>query len=170
MPSVNTGGTGVDMTVGPFIQQLLYPTQSTPIPLATGIEAQLIIAENQLKTSGFAGGIRPISRRSMHSAHPRSRDTLPAAPGTLAGAQLLLFHERAFWMYLTGHRLGDLRRLIRQYKFTAQQVYPIGVDVNGAAYGPDVNLSISEDEDNNPNFHGCTNRGDALIEMPEGWD
>ena len=81
-----------------------------------------------------------------------------AAPGTLAGEQLLLFHERAFWMYLTGHRLGDLRRLIRQYKFTAQQVYPIGVDVNGAPYGPDVNLSISEDEDNNPNFHGCTNR------------
>ena len=77
---------------------------------------------------------------------------------TLAGAQLLLFHERAFWMYLTGHRLGDLRRLIRQYGFTAQQVFPIGVDVNGDPYGPDVNFSISEDEDNNPNFHGCTNR------------
>ena len=73
-------------------------------------------------------------------------------------AVLQVFHERAFWMYLTGHRVGDLRRLIRQYGFTANQVFPIGVDVNGVAYGPDVNISISEDEQNNPNFHGCTNR------------
>jgi len=71
---------------------------------------------------------------------------------------LQVFHERAFWMYLTGHREGDLRRLIRQYGFAATSVFPIGVDVNGIAYGPDVNFSISEDEDNNPNFHGCTNR------------
>ena len=27
----------------------------------------------------------------------------------------LLFSERAFWMFATGHRLGDMRRLIRQY-------------------------------------------------------
>ena len=159
VPSVNTGGTGVDMTVGPFIQQLLYPTQSTPIPLATGIEAQLIIAENQLKTSGFAGANPPYlaTLNALRASQVAGLSPL-AAPGTLAGAQLLLFHERAFWMYLTGHRLGDLRRLIRQYGFTAQQVFPIGVDVNGDPYGPDVNFSISEDEDNNPNFHGCTNR------------
>jgi hypothetical protein len=159
VPSVNTGGTGVDMTVGPFIQQLLYPTQSTPIPLATGIEAQLIIAENQLKTSGFAGPNPPYlaTLNALRASQVAGLSPL-AAPGTLAGAQLLLFHERAFWMYLTGHRLGDLRRLIRQYGFTAQQVFPIGVDVNGDPYGPDVNFSISEDEDNNPNFHGCTNR------------
>ena len=34
-------------------------------------------------------------------------------PGTPDGRVDLLFHERAFWLYLTGHRQGDLRRLIR---------------------------------------------------------
>ena len=44
---INTGqprGHGGDPS--PFLQQQLYPTQRTNIPLATGIEAQLIIAEH----------------------------------------------------------------------------------------------------------------------------
>ena len=156
IPSVNTGGPGVDGDVGPFIQQLLYPTQSSPIPLATGIEAQLIIAENQLKTGGLGGGYL-TTLNNLRATQVAGLAPLPPA-ATMNDAVLQVFHERAFWMYLTGHRVGDLRRLIRQYGFTANQVFPIGVDVNGVAYGPDVNISISEDEQNNPNFHGCTNR------------
>jgi hypothetical protein len=159
IPSVNTHGFGVDGDVGPFIQQLLYPTQSSPIPLATGIEAQLIIAENQLKTSGFAGANPPYLATLNNLRATQIAGLAPLPPVlTKNDAVLQVFHERAFWMYLTGHREGDLRRLIRQYGFAATSVFPIGVDVNGIAYGPDVNFSISEDEDNNPNFHGCTNR------------
>jgi hypothetical protein len=159
IPSLNTGGPGVDGDVGPFIQQLLYPAQSSPIPLATGIEAQLIIAENQLKTSGFTGAPAPYLA-TLNNLRATQVAGLAPLPGVITkdAAVLQIFHERAFWMYLTGHREGDLRRLIRQYGFAATAVFPVGVDVNGVAYGPDVNLSISEDEQNNPNFHGCTNR------------
>jgi len=34
-------------------------------------------------------------------------------PGTQVGREDLLFRERAFWLFATGHRLGDLRRLAR---------------------------------------------------------
>ena len=47
VPSFVTGGLGTNDRT-PMVQQQLYTTQASPTPLATGIEAQLIIAENQL--------------------------------------------------------------------------------------------------------------------------
>ena len=41
-------------------------------------------------------------------------DPLPT-PGNRDAAVDQLFSERAFWLFATGHRLGDMRRLIRQY-------------------------------------------------------
>ena len=38
-----------------------------------------------------------------------------ADPGTPAAREDLMFRERAFWLFGTGHRLGDMRRMIRQY-------------------------------------------------------
>ena len=81
-----------------------------------------------------------------------------APPANMEAGERLLFHERAFWMYLTGHRLGDLRRLVRQYKELVSTVYPVGISREGVPYGVDVNFEISQDESNNPNFHGCLNR------------
>ena len=87
---------------------------------------------------------------------------LPApAPQTQEAMVSLLFQERAFWMYLTGHRLGDMRRLIRQYGRGAETVFPTGDQappVSGA-YGTDVNFPIPASEKNNPNFTGCLSRG-----------
>jgi hypothetical protein len=60
-------------------------------------------------------------------------------------------------MYLTGHREGDLRRLVRQYGRPINTVYPVGTAINGVAYGTSTVFPISEDEANNPNFHGCLN-------------
>jgi hypothetical protein len=138
--------------VGPFIIQPFYETQASPLPLATGVEAQLIIAEHQQRTGGPWLATLNALRATMPGLAPL------VDPGTAAAEQNLLFRERAFWMYLTGHRLGDLRRLIRQYGRAANTVFPIGIDVNGAPYGVDVNFEISQDEANNPNFHGCLNR------------
>jgi starch-binding outer membrane protein, SusD/RagB family len=149
---VGTSGLGCPANCVHFIQQQLYATQSSPIPLATGIEAQLIIAEHLQRTGGGWVATLNALRATVPGLTPI------AATGTPAGDVSLLFHERAFWMYLTGHRLGDLRRLIRQYSRPATAVFPVGIDVNGAAYGSDVNFNISEDEANNPNFHGCLNR------------
>jgi hypothetical protein len=64
-------------------------------------------------------------------------------------------------MWLTGHRLGDMRRLIRQYARTAESVFPTGdqgAPIAGQSYGTDVNFIIPFDERNNPKFSGCIDR------------
>jgi hypothetical protein len=81
-------------------------------------------------------------------------------PGT-AGARVdLLFRERAYWLFLTGHRQGDLRRLVRNYGRDPETVYPTGAypGANGT-YGLDVTAPIPSSERNNPRFNGCLNRG-----------
>jgi starch-binding outer membrane protein, SusD/RagB family len=155
VPTVNTHGPG-NSGVGIFIQQAIYTSQSTPIPLATGVEGQLILAEHQLRTGGPTGGYL-ATLNALRTTVP-GLAPIVVAPATVESAQDLLFSERAFWMYLTGHRLGDLRRLVRQYGRDQSTVFPIGVDFNGVPYSSDVNFAISEDEANNPNFHGCLNR------------
>ncbi|MFL5532171.1 MAG: hypothetical protein ACJ8BC_09400, partial [Gemmatimonadales bacterium] len=74
-----------------------------------------------------------------------------------------LFAERAFWLYATGHRLGDMRRLIRQYGRDPETVFPTGDWFKGGlTYGTDVNLPLPRREQNNPNVPttggGCLNR------------
>jgi hypothetical protein len=78
-------------------------------------------------------------------------------PGTAASRVDLTFRERAFWMYGTGHRLGDLRRLIRQYGRTAESVFPTGTWHKGGPYGTDVALIVPFNEEQNSLFvrAGC---------------
>ena len=47
-----------------------------------------------------------------------------SAPTAQNDAVDLLYKERAYWMWLTGHRLGDLRRLVRVYKRDSEAVFP----------------------------------------------
>jgi len=47
--------------------------------------------------------------------------------------------------------LGDLRRLIRQYKRTPESVFPTGAWHKGGNYGVDVNFPVPQAEANNPN-------------------
>ncbi|MDX1577459.1 MAG: hypothetical protein R3266_03200, partial [Gemmatimonadota bacterium] len=72
----------------------------------------------------------------------------------------LHFEERAYWLWLTGHRLGDLRRLVRQYGRAEDDVFPTGAyfKVQAGDYGDDVNLPVPFDEENNPNFQACLDR------------
>jgi len=83
-----------------------------------------------------------------------------ATPGTSAAAADLLFSEAGpFWLYATGHRLGDMRRLIRQYSRQPDTVFPTGdYHKGGSAYGDDVNLPLPIDEENNPNGGTCLDR------------
>jgi hypothetical protein len=67
----------------------------------------------------------------------------------------LLFAERAYWLFLTGHRQGDLRRLVREYGRPQNAVYPS----QGGIYGTDVTLPITmQMEGSNPHFQGCIHR------------
>jgi hypothetical protein len=73
-------------------------------------------------------------------------------PVTPAARRDLLFRERAFWMYATGHRQGDLRRLIRNYGLTQAQVFPTGPYFRGSNYGTDVAYPVPFNEENNTSF------------------
>ena len=70
----------------------------------------------------------------------------------------LLFREKAFWTFSRGQRLGDLRRLVRQYGRTQANVFPNGQFFKGGTYGSDVNFPVTVDELNNPDFAGCKDR------------
>ena len=81
-----------------------------------------------------------------------------ADPGTPESRISLHFRERGFWLYLTAHRLGDFRRLIRQYGRNAEAVFPTGAYFKGGAYGTDVVLPPNNTETNNPNWKNCTDK------------
>src|SRR6266550_8035856 len=70
----------------------------------------------------------------------------------------MLFRERGFWLFSTGHRLGDMRRLMRQYNRTVNSVYPNGAWFKGGSYGDAIQMAIPVEELNNPKFHGCLDR------------
>ena len=152
VPYVDEESPGLDNTT-PQYTLLKYPDASASVVVADGIEARLIEAEALLQTPDLPGmtGILNDLRAAQ------DLDPL-AVPGTQAEGVDLLFSERAFWMFATGHRLGDMRRLIRQYGRSADTVFPSGSYIKGGNYGDDVNLPIPQEEGNNPNAAGCLDR------------
>lgn len=167
---------GFDNTT-PQYDQGKYANETAPIAVATGVEAELIIAEAALRAGDLITWLNTLNGlRATTSLYP---STFPAGfpaqfaalqpltdPGNDAGRVDLMFRERAFWLYLSGHRLGDLRRLVRQYSRTAASVFPGGggapyvIDGNnkGGAFGGDVNLPVPFNEANNPQFTQCLDR------------
>jgi len=143
------------------------------VKIASGIEARLIEAENALRLGDAVTWLAKLNQLRANAALlPVAVDTsyrpvagtllAPLAdPGTSTGDTLrikLMFRERAFWMFGTGHRLGDMRRLVRQYGRTVNQVYPIGAWFKGGNYGDAIQMPVPFDEQNNPNFVACSNR------------
>lgn len=153
-PRVTTSGSGLSFdSQTPFVGQTMYG-QFDPVALASGIEARLIEAEAALR-AGDAGSW--LAR--LNAARATRADLAPLDDPVDDAARVnLMFRERAFWMFGTGHRLGDLRRLIRQYGRTAETIFPTGAYPKGGNYSTDVNIPLSADEANNPQFVGCTDR------------
>jgi hypothetical protein len=133
-----------------------YPAITSPTPIATGVEAKLIIAE-ALYAANPAGPAWLDTLNYIRANAGVAGLTPLVDPVTPALRENLIFRERAFWMYLTGHRLGDMRRLMRQYLRLEDNVFPTGTVAKGT-YGDDVNLPVVFDELNNPNFTGCIDR------------
>jgi len=68
----------------------------------------------------------------------------------------LHFRERAFWLFATGHRLGDLRRLVQQYGRSSENVFPTGAYWRGGVYGTGTSLPLPNDESTaSPGVTGC---------------
>jgi hypothetical protein len=137
-------GVGFD-GVTPMYHQLKYPDRDVDIVLASGREARLIEAEAQLDAGNVNGWLGTLNALRTDAGLGQLTD-----PGTAAGRVELMFRERAFWLWLTAHRLGDLRRLVRQYGRAANSVFPTGAYSQGGTYGNDVSLPIPFEELNNP--------------------
>lgn len=132
-------------------------SNANPMPLATGTEARLIEAEADLRV-GNAAWLTTLN--ALRSASPLAAQ-LPALvdPGTDAARVDMLFKERAMWMYLTIHRLGDMRRLVRQYGRGVEAVFPTGAYFKGGTYGTSVALEPSTTEANtHPHWTACTDK------------
>jgi hypothetical protein len=159
---------------GEYVLNQWTPTNCyAPLPLASWEEAVLIQAEAALhRNSADPTWLRLLNELRATAPIPGTTQPNPAKllplkdPGTDHGRIALLFAEREYWLFLTGHRQGDLRRLVREYHWPQDQVYPIGpyivpkdfVQVIGR-YGTDVNIPIPSEEKVNPLFHGCLDRG-----------
>jgi hypothetical protein len=61
-------------------------------------------------------------------------------------------------MYMSAHRLGDMRRLVRQYGRGTETVYPTGAYFKGGVYGTDAVLIPNQTETNNPKWQACTDK------------
>ena len=142
-----TSATRDDLT-GPMWVQRIWTTRDAPVTIIGGIEARLIEAEAQLKAGQTAASLA-----TLNTARATVTGLAPLTdPGTEAGRIDQLFRERAFWMFSTGHRVGDLRRLIRQYGRAANTVFPVGAWHKAGNYGGDVTIPLPLAEQNNPNL------------------
>jgi len=137
----------------------------TPIDVVNGIDARLIEAEAQLSAGNPAGWLVTLNglRNGATRVTTTGTVTVPAMtsltdPGTAASRLSLTFREKAFWTFARGQRLGDLRRLVRQYNLPSTDVFPEGVHFKAGNYGSDVNFPVVTDEQNNPNFTACIDR------------
>jgi hypothetical protein len=145
--------------------QLKYPGRDEPVPLADGLEARLIEAEAALQAGDAGGFTTNLNAQREAQGIDELEDT--DVPADMEGRVDLLFAERAYSLWLTSHRLGDMRRLIRQYGRPQDEVFPIGAfhkNVQGGIYGNDVNLPISFDERNNPEFSEFPDDADLCID------
>jgi hypothetical protein len=148
----DTEDVGLDGST-PQFTLLNYEGFDAPVVIASGLEARLIEAEALL-----AGGDLPGMTSALNDLRDLSGLDPLDNPGNEDEAVDQLFSERAFWLFATGHRLGDMRRLIRQYGRDAETVFPVGSYLKGGSYGPDVNMPLPQEVQNNPNSVGCLDR------------
>jgi hypothetical protein len=146
---------------------LVYTTlwaRTDPTPIVSGIDARMIEAEAKLKAGDIAGMMTILNALRAAPQNLGAINTpvmtALATPATQADAINLFFRDKAFWTYARGQRLGDLRRLIRLYGRAADgsDTFPSGPFFKGGNYGTDVNFPVTVDEQNNPQFTGCTDR------------
>ena len=162
VPTVTSTRNGLDGVNLLIVNQLKYPERAANIPVADGIEARLIEAEAALNAGNTAGFL------TIHNALRATESLPPLVAVGLSRRQLedVHFRERAFWLFATAHRLGDLRRLVRPataspsqpagYGRTVAETFPQGTYFKSSTpYGAQTSLIIPLEEENNAKFVGC---------------
>ena len=150
--------------------------QTTAVAVVHGLDARLIEAEAALQAGDAAKMMTILNTlratpiqitapsATATGTHPgwTTKAMAPLTdPGTQRARVDLLFREMAFWQFGRGFRLGNLRRLIRDYGRApdGSDTFPVGQHYKGGTFGTDVNLPVTTDEQvGNPNFQGCLDR------------
>jgi hypothetical protein len=167
-PRVPVTGSYASATKGfdggtPYVRADAFNARETPMVLASGIDARLIEAEAKLQANDIAG-MMTILNALRTTAQTLGNLAVPAmaalpAPASQTAAASLFFREKAFWQFARGMRLGDLRRLVRQYGRTEDQAFPEGgFGKPPFAFGDDMNFPVPDSEKANSNFTGCIDR------------
>lgn len=142
--------------------QLIWETDSRNVSLVNGLQARLFEAEAQNRLGNFTtastGSLAILNAlRAAPPAYVLPGRTITGLtplvdPATADGQRDLIFREKGFWLFGTGHRFGDLRRMMRQYNMTQNQVWPNGVwQINRVpGYSTDVTFPTPAAEANNP--------------------
>jgi starch-binding outer membrane protein, SusD/RagB family len=124
-----------------------------------GTEAALDVLEARLQ--GGAQSDRDAVFAGLNTLRATNSPAIPpiagSAPTDQATAVNQYFAERAYWTWLTGHRLGDMRRLARNYGRNPETVFASGglPAPYVGNYGTATSMIIPFNERNNPNFTGC---------------
>ncbi len=134
-------------------------TGDAKFPVAHNIHHKLIKAEYLLSKEdpGWLDILNEM-RRGINLV-----DT--ADPGDTESRVNLLFRERAYWLFLEGTRLSDMRRLVRQYRRDPFKVFPtgrydlqpvhLGIEFFGDAY---VFIPDSDEFLYNHKYYGCIHK------------
>jgi hypothetical protein len=117
----------------------------------------MIEAEAAFKAGNAPGMVTKLNQARTEGGVANLPATL-TDPGTDAARVDLVFRERAFWLFSTGHRVGDMRRLVKFYGRTVGNTFPSGDWHKGGQYGTDVSFPVPQAEETNPNFQrsACT--------------
>jgi hypothetical protein len=153
-----------------YVPAKYYPFEGSFLyTLADGIEARLIEAEAALQADDESGQWLALLNQVRQTGCPTivPATTCPlsnlddpgaAGPGIDPRRVDLLFQERAFWLYVTGHRQGDMRRLVRQYFRDPGAVFPRGSYAGSGEYSREIVVPVPESERQlNPQYTGCIN-------------
>ena len=134
-----------------------------PIPVVSGIDARLIQAEAKLQSNDIAGMMTILNALRTTPRHLglfqiAAMPALPTPPDKNTAVDVF-FREKALWQFERGYRMGDLRRLVRQYGRTQDKVFPTGNfarnTVPSGTYGTQVAFPVPDAERSNPLFTGC---------------
>jgi len=118
-------------------KQLKYESNQSPVTVASGVEARLIEAEAALNANDPTTWLTKLNELRDVAIAPVMPHLVDPGSATRVDT---MFKERAFWLYLTGHRLGDMRRLIHKYNRAVNTVYPSGTHPLGIPYGPATSI------------------------------
>lgn len=145
---VNSGQVGQDATTIVW-RANKYPAINSPIPIASGREMQLVIAEADVNGAGDPNEAVTIINGFHASAG------LPPYDPNAAGAKSVhdqLIEERSRELFLEGHRLWDLIRFQLPLVPAAGTPYPPKA---GGIYGSQLCFPLPDVErNNNPNLNG----------------